>query len=169
MAETKRMTTDTYRELLHVQAKALKDAVDRCARAERALSAERTRLHWVERELADARAAVAARKGQGGAESVSAALRGLDGYTGTPPVAEPVVKPWPGDEAVTVRAAVDLTAAELVRHLAERHDPGYFATCAHTQRAYAVFHDSAHVLAREAPGTILHTHVKTRRKADDDD
>ena len=74
---------DEARELLHCQARIVREALDRCERAERALSECRTALHWAERARDEARAMVLARQdGPHGAQVASAVLTGLQGHTG---------------------------------------------------------------------------------------
>ena len=72
---------DSARELLACQAKIVRDALDRCERAERELAELKTQLHWTERERDEARALVIAHQaGPDGPALASAALRGLSGY-----------------------------------------------------------------------------------------
>lgn len=160
MAEAKRMTTDSYRELLHIQAVALKDAVDRCERAERRAARLQTDLHWAERQLAHVR-----HQATRGPQAVSEALRGLDGHTTKAPEPEPMIRPFAGDEAVMVPAIVDMDAQAVLNHLAARHEPSYFHLV-HTSSGLRIQHDSSHVLGKDV---IRHTHKRSRRKVVEDD
>jgi hypothetical protein len=141
---------DEARELLHCQARIVREALDRCERAERALSECRTALHWAERATDRVRE-TARNAAPSGVQALSEALRGLPGHTGDTRGRHAAHFANGGRRRGDRAAIVDLDARAVLAHLAGFHSPDYFRMI-HTTMGLRIQHDSAHILATASPG-----------------